>query len=379
MSLPTQHYAATKRTFWAVAAFYFLIAFEFFYMASPFAVYFYSVYRPSLNVINSNPLLAWLSTIFLPHIAVETASPLINLHNIVGAVLATLGFAAFCLGAGQVYYHKFARKGAVTGGIYNIIRHPQYLSFSICSFGLLLLWPRFIVLLSFIAMLFAYYFLAKVEENECEQKFGESYRTYKRKTNMFLPFRLPFVDKLPALPKSGIKRYAAILALYVLTSVVAIGLALGVQRMALNSLYALYTPDAAYISVNKAETAQLQQIVDLALSAPDIQQKLSAAAHAKFINYVLPAEWNVSEIPMNTVGAGGHLNPATYDRNLYRIVFTRAELRNEQAVEGQNILLNTAKRIPLGEVVVDLAQHAVVETKNPPEHIKFENVPVPLY
>ncbi len=139
MSTQTKKNTATKRTFWAVAIFYMLIAFEFFYMASPFAIYFYSIYGPGLNFVNDNPALAWLSTVFLPHIVVETSSVLVNFHNVIGAALATVGSLAFCVGAGQVYYYKLARKGAVTGGIYNHIRHPQYVSLVICSFGLLLL------------------------------------------------------------------------------------------------------------------------------------------------------------------------------------------------------------------------------------------------
>ena len=58
----------TRRTFWTAAAFYALIAFEFFYMASPFAAYFYSVYRPSLNLLGDVPLLSGLTGFFLPHI-----------------------------------------------------------------------------------------------------------------------------------------------------------------------------------------------------------------------------------------------------------------------------------------------------------------------
>jgi protein-S-isoprenylcysteine O-methyltransferase Ste14 len=146
----------------SVVIFYLLIALEFFYMASPFAIYFYSVYGPGLNFLNANPVMAWLSSFFLPHIVFETSSGLLNLRNVLGAALAIIGFLAFCVGAGQLYYHKLARKGAVTGGIYNHIRHPQYLSFAICSLGVLLLWPRYIALIMFIAVLFAYYFLAKV-------------------------------------------------------------------------------------------------------------------------------------------------------------------------------------------------------------------------
>lgn len=383
MSTQIQNNSTVKRTFWAVAIFYLLIGFEFFYMASPFAIYFYSVYRPGLTFMNNNPTLAWLSSVFLPHIVVETSSTLVNLHNVVGAILAILGFLAFCIGAGQVYYYKLTRKGAVTGGIYNVIRHPQYASLALCSFGLLLLWPRYIVLLSFITMLFAYYFLAKVEENECESKFGQAYIEYKNKTNMFLPFRVPLADKLPSLPKSGLKRYLAILMLYVITVVVAVGLANGLQSLALNSLYAVYTRDAAYISVANVENNTLEHIVETALTSSEVKVKLEnvqEGAGTKFINYILPSEWHVSEIPMNPVeGNDGHHFPADYDKNLYRIVFTRAELRTDQEVEGKDIILNTVKRVPVGEVVVDLSQNQIVEIKDPPETIKYEGIPVPLY
>ena len=360
-----------------------LIAFEFFYMASPFAIYFYSVYGPGLNFVNDNPTLAWLSTVFLPHMVVETSSMLVNLHNVIGASLAAVGLLAFCVSAGQVYYYKLARKGAVTGGIYNFIRHPQYVSLVICSFGLLLLWPRYIVLLSFIAMLFAYYFLAKVEENECEEKFGQTYIEYKNKTNMFLPFRVPLMDRLPGLPRSGLKRYLAILALYVVTSVVTIVLANGMRSWSLDSLYAFYSKDAAYISVAKMEEDTLKQTVDVALANPEVLVRLKGeqgGAGTKFINYVVPTEWYVPEIPMNPVeGAGDHHSPAGYNKNLYKIIFTRAELRAGQEAEGREILLNTVRRVPIVEVWVDWSQKWLVDIKNPPATIRYANIPVPLY
>lgn len=378
MSTPVQNNTTVKRTFWAAAIFYMLIAFEFFYMASPFAIYFYSVYRPGLEFLNSNPTLAWLSSTFLPHIVVETNSLLVNSHNVVGAVLAIFGFLAFCIGAGQVYYYKLTRKGAVTGGIYNIIRHPQYASLVICSFGLLLLWPRFIVLFSFVTMLFAYYFLAKVEENECEQKFGQSYIDYKNSTNMFLPFRIPFVDKLPGLPKAGLKRYAAMLTMYVMTLLAAIGVANGLQELSFDSMYALYTKDAAYLSVAKVEDEKLERIVNIAMTNPEVQARLENGA--KYINYVLPAEWHVSEIPMNPVEGGrGHYMPSEYDNNSYKIVFTKAALRTGEHVEGAQIPLNTVKRVPIVEVWVDVAHNQVTDIKNPPENITYEGIPVPVY
>ena len=144
-----------KKSFWIAFAFYFLIGFEFFYMVSPFAVYFYSVYRPGLNFINSHPTLAWLSTIFLPHFVSHTKSWLLNSIMTAGSILALVGVVIFGIGASQVYYYKLTRKKVVTGGIYNLIRHPQYAALAVSGFGLLILWPRYIVLLSYITMLFS--------------------------------------------------------------------------------------------------------------------------------------------------------------------------------------------------------------------------------
>ena len=383
MSEKIQKSSITKRTFWIVAVFYVLIAFEFLYMATPFAIYFYSVYGPGLNFINKYPALVWLSTVFLPHIVVETSSLLVNSHNIVGGVFFIIGFLGFCITAGQVYYYKFARKGVVTAGVYNFTRHPQYLSLAICSFGLLLLWPRFIVILPFLAMLFAYYFLAKLEEKECETKFGQAYIEYKNSTSMFLPIRLGLIDKLPRLPKSGFKRFLAMIALYVFTAAAAIALATGIRNWTINSLYALYSKDSVYISVAQVDGETLEQIVKIAISNHEVQSRLkngAQGASTKFINYVLPNTWYVSEIRMNPVEGGrGHHFPGDYDKNQYKIVFTRAEVRTSQEVEGKDILLNTVKRVPVVEVGIDLAQNQVIEIKDPPATVRYAGVPVPIY
>jgi hypothetical protein len=97
-------------------------------------------------------------------------------------------------------------------------------------------------------MLFAYYFLADIEERECEEKFGETYMGYKNSTYMFVPFRVPLLNKLPGLPASRLKRYLAIIAFYTVASVAAVGLANGLKSWSLSSLYALYSEDAAFIS-----------------------------------------------------------------------------------------------------------------------------------
>jgi hypothetical protein len=91
------------------------------------------------------------------------------------------------LNAGQLYYVKLHKKSVAVGGLYARIRHPQYLCLGVASFGLLIAWPRFIILIFFVSMLFAYYFLARDEERRMEAAFGDSYRSYRDRTWMFLP------------------------------------------------------------------------------------------------------------------------------------------------------------------------------------------------
>ncbi len=385
MSTQIQTNSVTRKTFWTVTLFYILIAFEFFYMASPFATYFYSIYGPGLNFVNENPALAWLSSFFLPHIVVDTSSVLLGLLEPIGIGIAVFGFSAFCIGAIQVYYCKLTKKGAATGGLYNLIRHPQYASLMICGFGLLLFWPRIIVLLAFIAMLFVYYFLAKYEERECEERFGQSYIDYKNKTNMFLPFKIPGTNRLPGfLPKSGLRRYLAIAGLYLLVAWVSVVMANELRDYTLKSLYTFYTKEAAYISVAKLDRDHLERIVSIALADKEVQNKLGNSNEdksRKYLNYVIPTEWYVSEIPMKRASAvkGGHYHPAGYDKNLVKIVFTKVDLRTEKEVEGKEIILNTIKRTPVAEVGVDLAKNKVIEIADPVKAMKYENIPVALY
>ncbi|MFZ6031444.1 MAG: methyltransferase family protein [Chloroflexota bacterium] len=377
MDIQTQN-KTTRRTFWAVFAFYLLIAFEFLYMASPFAVYFYAAYRPGLTLLASLPAVAWSSTFFLPHIVVETSSPWIDAHNVIGAIMFLVGLLAFAACAGQVYYHKLTRRAEVTGGLYRYIRHPQYAAFILSSFGMLILWPRFLALILFVTMVFVYYFLARLEERECEEKFGRSYIDYKERTGMFLPAKLNLPTGLPSLPRAGLPRVLAIVVLYAASLSIAILLGYGIKRWALNSLYAAYSPGAAYISIAEMEPATLERIAAIACSSDEVQRRLALAGpQARFINYVAPTEWFVSEIPMND--GRGHILPQDYDRNQYKVIFTLAQIPAGRLAEGQQILLWAVHKTPVVEVWVDLSGGKVSKILAAPETVQYDGLPVPIY
>lgn len=372
-----------KRTFWGASVFYVLIAFEFFYMASPFAAYFYGLYRPALNFFNDSPSLSWLIKFFMPHAVRETQSTLINIHDILGAVLATFGLLGFCYGACQVYYSKLRKRGAVTGGIYNYIRHPQYASFMLWGLGLLLMWPRYIVLVMFVTMIFVYYFLALAEEKECEIKFGQSYVDYKNKTNRFFPISIPILKRLPPLPNSRLKKSLAIIFIYICSLTLSIFIARFLNNLTINSLYATYTDNTANISINKIKIDKLNNIMNIALTDEEVKTRISRAAigdTSKFINYVLPTEWYAAEVPMNGVKDGaGHASPSNYNENLYKIIFTKAIIRSDKNVSGKDIIRNVVERLPVVEVWVDISENRVIGIYEIPHKIMYKNTPVAVY
>jgi len=371
-----------KKSFWTIWMFYILIAFEIIYMISPFGIYYYSIYGKGLNFLGGYQVTAWISSFFLPHI-VETSSLTLNIFKEVGWILAILGFMAFFIGAVQIYYYKLSKKGAVIGGIYKYIRHPQYVSLSICSFGLLLVWPRYLVLIMLITMLFTYYFLARAEEKECEVRFGKSYTDYMNNTNMFVPFNIPLADKLPGLPGSGMLRKFAILTIFLLVLSTTIVLAIELRSYSLEKMYISYSVNSATISIAELEKDDIEKIVGIALSDKEVQDRLENAnggSNTKFLNYVLPAEWYFSDIPMNMAkGIEGHYNPEDYDKNSYKILINKADIKNDEDVEGKELILQTVKRTPLIEVKVDLAQNKVIAIENPATTVRWGDIPTPLF
>jgi len=369
---------SSKGPFWVVFAFYLLITFEFFYMATPFAVYLYSAYLPGLTLLNSIPGIPRLSTFFLPHIVVETSSALVNAHNILGGILFLTGIITFVGCAIQVYYAKFTRKGEVTNGLYHYVRHPQYAAFMLSSLGMLLLWPRFLVLIMFITVCFGYFLLARIEERECERKFGQSYVEYKNKTGMFLPFSIPLVEKLPALPKSRILRGISIVLVYIFVLSSAVAMGYSIKSQSINSLFALYSPNSASISVGRMDESTLSNIQRIALSDPQVQKRLDDFNEdARFINYIMPTEWYISEVPMQN--GGGHHVPRNIDNNRYKMIITLAHFLPGNSAKGKDILKNAVHKTLVVEVWVDLSTQKVTQVMPVPEKIKYDDIPVPVY
>jgi len=165
---------------------YFVIAFEVLIMISPFAGLFYSVFNPVLLKLASNSVTRWLSAFYLPHMVLPQ-DDFLKFVRVMGSVLFLVGMTVFVVCAGQIYFAKFTKKGAVIGGLYSFIRHPQYLALGVAGLGLSILWPRFLTIVLWLIMTLIYYVLAKDEERRMLKAHEMAYRAYMGKTGMFLP------------------------------------------------------------------------------------------------------------------------------------------------------------------------------------------------
>ena len=98
-------------------------------------------------------------------------------------------FGGFILlsAAWKVLYDAQSRHTLATTGVYEYVRHPQYIGFIVIMFGFLLQWPTLLTLLMFPVLVVMYVRLARMEERDALREFGDQYRVYMQQVPAFLP------------------------------------------------------------------------------------------------------------------------------------------------------------------------------------------------
>jgi protein-S-isoprenylcysteine O-methyltransferase Ste14 len=102
----------------------------------------------------------------------------------ISSALITFGLALMAGGWWQTWR---AKGELVMEGLYRFVRHPQYAGFLLVIVGFLVQWPTLPTLVLFPVLLIVYVRLARREEAELEERFGERYATYRARTPMLLP------------------------------------------------------------------------------------------------------------------------------------------------------------------------------------------------
>lgn len=94
--------------------------------------------------------------------------------------------AAILLIRGWIHIYR-AQDGLATHGLYAFLRHPQYVGLILGVVAFNVQWPTFLTLLMAPVLIVMYIRLAKREEKELEERFGEVFLDYQRRVPGFLP------------------------------------------------------------------------------------------------------------------------------------------------------------------------------------------------
>jgi protein-S-isoprenylcysteine O-methyltransferase Ste14 len=386
-----------------VAIIYGLVMFEVIIMISPFAFYFYAAYGPTLRWLNHSQATAWLTGFLLPHAVFTTSSFLEFLRWDLGRYAFGLGLVGFFLLALQIYGSRLFGHKIVTSGAYRYVRHPQYLCLGISAFGLFTMWPRTIIFLLFAGMLFAYYFLARVEERRM-LLLHPGYGEYMRSTGMFLPgnpgarvFKLLFGGMHD-------RRLAARLAI-VSSAFVLLLAGVGLRAYTLGHLSrSTDTANMEIISVYPMTPEAMQHVVALALSDSRVEEALTRERSATFVVHILPHDYGMigmfADVRSHPMRPGNiHLSGFKYlagcllpfldvheRRDLmgsegqdYRLVFSRVDGPDGRPVPSEQIFELSAKMTPVYVADVNSVSGHLSATIDPPRRSFWGDVKMPIF
>ena len=361
---------AVRGTAWAIYAVFVL---EILFLVSPLAPLFYAFYGPFLRFLERHPETAWLTQFFLPHISV-TANPVLNLIQPLGWALLVAGTAFFLWSAVPLYWSMLLRRGQVVGGLYNSIRHPQYVGLAVMGFGVLLVWPRFLVLVSLIMMLGLYRVFAGTEESQCLARFGDSYRAYMARTGRFLP--RAWSERLPRLlPPEGPSRVLVGVAIFAATLGISIGVAFLLRNYSLTQVAVIYRDNETILSPARLSERDVELAYRAALADSSVRAVLDAAPPGKRLIYIVPETWDL--LPGEARPGGVPRETANLDRNRYKLLFARARSHHPDAT-GADVVKDAYGLDPIIVARVDSAAERVTIEK-PPAHVRWGDIPVPIY
>lgn len=87
----------------------------------------------------------------------------------------------------RVLYEASREHRLATSGPYARMRHPQYAGFVLIMTGFLVQWPTLVTLAMFPVLVFMYARLARREEADMAERFGDEWRAYAGRTPRFIP------------------------------------------------------------------------------------------------------------------------------------------------------------------------------------------------
>ncbi len=380
---------------------YFIICFEILIMISPFAGFFYSAFNPLLLGLAKYRATKWLSSFFFTHMVVPP-NGFLKAVRVTGSVLFALGLMVFLVCAVQVYASKFFRKGRpVLEGLYSSVRHPQYLGLGIAGIGLAILWPRFLVVVLWLAMVLVYYLLAKDEEARMVGQHPETYRAYMARTGMFLPKRIEgWVSFSTARGKIG---------LFLAVSAFAIGGAFLLRGYTVNHLPLWTGSNVVALAVLPEDEPMMDHRMGDILKVEEVKSRL--AGNGAYLAYFLPTDYVMQGLiadtggdwqlykrhhsigrfadwvfhPFSHLGGGHHsvYGPAGHPEHgmaggsVRRLIFVKVS--GVSVAKAPNAFAINATRTPAFMVDLDVHSLSVLDVSSLPTETAWGKVPTPSF
>jgi protein-S-isoprenylcysteine O-methyltransferase Ste14 len=112
--------------------------------------------------------------------------PHLGLLHLISSILI-LGGLFLLSSSWKVLYNAQQKHALASTGPYAFVRHPQYVAFILVMIGFLIQWPTILTLIMFPILVWRYIRLAKKEEQEALDAFGEEYSNYMAKVPGFIP------------------------------------------------------------------------------------------------------------------------------------------------------------------------------------------------
>jgi protein-S-isoprenylcysteine O-methyltransferase Ste14 len=279
--------SGSRPVFGGLILLYFVIALEVLIMISPFAAFFYAAFNPILLFLSGWPATRWLCAFFLPHMVLPPGL-FLKTVRVAGSILFVGGAIVFLACAGQVYFHKFTRRGPALGGLYRWIRHPQYLSLAAAGLGLAILWPRFLTIVLWTVMVGLYILLARDEERRMVRQFGQGYREPMERTGMFLPRGL---ERFFSRPDPASSRSPARGALgFAILAAAAIGSAFALRAFTVAKLPLWSNGRVAALAILPGDETMLEHRMAEILELPEVKARLTATP-GSVLAYAVPRDY----------------------------------------------------------------------------------------
>jgi protein-S-isoprenylcysteine O-methyltransferase Ste14 len=393
----------------------FVVAFEIAIMISPFAFFFYAVFNPILLALDRSPLTRWLTAFFLPHMIVPPDAALTALR-VLGSVAFVAGAVVFLACAAQVYVGKALRSGPATGGLYAVVRHPQYVGLAVAAWGLAIMWPRFLTLVLFAIMLFLYYVLARDEERRMLARFGDGYRAYVDRTGMFVPRGIEAA--WPGRPKPeaplGLGKAATLLLALLVMSV---GSGFALRAYTIRHLPLEQVGGVDVIAITREDVAAARALLPSVLENPAVISRVRSARESgghRLLAYVIPVdytmqgmiadtgeEWKLFEQHKTlgmiteyvfhpfahlTEGHGGHGEPGAHPASMHdspalrrRIIFIDVSAGGRALSAPADDFGIDVRRRPLLFADVHLHTGEILQVRETPPGSGWGTVPTPMF